>query len=427
MASMELSKSVVEALEPRAKPYIAYDAKLKGFGVRIMPSGAKSWIVEYRPGAGGRSVAKRRLSLGSTTLLTAAQARSKAKDHLASARLGDDPAALRSSERETPALSTVINEYLTHVEAKRAPGTARIYRHYLKFHVERQLGARKITTIEYTDLAKLHGRIGQKHPTTANRVIGALSSLFGFARKAGLVPGDFAPARGLDKFKEKARERYLTNEELQRLGTALREAETTGIPWVKAEAASKKHARRREHRLSVFSPFVTAAIRLLLFTGCRLREILNLQWVHVDLERGFLFLPASKTGKKTVILNASALQILSALPRLGPYVIPGANPSKARADLNKPWAAITHRAELAGVRLHDLRHTHAAVGAGGGLGLPVIGRLLGHSQPSTTQRYAHIDADPLRRASNMIGAEIAAAIGATKAEIMHLGQGGASR
>ena len=149
---------------------------------------------------------------------------------------------------------------------------------------------------------------------------------------------------------------------------------------------------------------------MLLFTGCRLREILHLRWEHVDFERGCLFLPDSKSGQKTVILNAPALAVLNALERVGPYVVPGNDPAQARHDLKRPWDAITKHVGLVGVRLHDLRHTYASVGASGGLGLPIIGRLLGHAQAATTARYAHLDADPLRRASEAIGGRIAAAL-----------------
>src|SRR5215475_1553433 len=150
-------------------------------------------------------------------------------------------------------------------------------------------------------------------------------------------------------------------------------------------------------------PFAAAAIRLLLFTGCRLREILHL-------ERGLLFLADSKTGRKTVILDAPARAVLSGLDRIGSYVVAGDDPEKPRADLKRPWEAVARRARLDAVRLHDLRHTYASFGAGGGLGLPIIGKLLGHTQPSTTQRYAHLDADPLRRASEDIAGRIAAAM-----------------
>jgi integrase len=168
---------------------------------------------------------------------------------------------------------------------------------------------------------------------------------------------------------------------------------------------------KQEHRFTKIGPFPAAALRLLLFTGCRLREILHLKWEQVDIERGLLFLPDSKTGRKTVVLNAPALALLADLDRIGPYVLPGDDPEKPRADLKRPWEAVSKRAGLDGVRLHDLRHTYASFGAGGGLGLPIIGKLLGHTQASTTQRYAHLDNDPLRRATEQIGARIAAAIG----------------
>jgi integrase len=151
-----------------------------------------------------------------------------------------------------------------------------------------------------------------------------------------------------------------------------------------------------------------------MFTGARLREILHLRWENVDLERGLLFLADSKTGKKTIILNAPAMEVLAGLRRLGAYVIASASVGTAnerpRHDLHRPWAAVAKRAGLEGVRLHDLRHTHASVGAGAGLGLPIIGRLLGHARPSTTMRYAHLADDPLRRASEAIGSTIAAAL-----------------
>jgi integrase len=163
---------------------------------------------------------------------------------------------------------------------------------------------------------------------------------------------------------------------------------------------------------------------LLIFTGARLREILGLKWNYVDFERGLLLLPDSKTGPKTIVLNAPALAILSELPRIGDFVIVGDNPDMPRHDLNRPWRLVSQRAGIDGVRLHDLRHTHASVGAGAGLGLPIIGKLLGHSQASTTQRYAHLDADPLRRASEHIAGHIAAAMGETvgaRAKILPFG------
>src|SRR4029077_3106040 len=188
-----------------------------------------------------------------------------------------------------------------------------------------------------------------------------------------------------------------------------------GLTYTVDETQPKaKHAPKEDNRRTVIGPHAAAALRLLIFTGARLREILHLKWDHIDFERGLLLLPTSKTGKKTIVLNAPALAILSGLPRAGDYVIAGTFPDQPRADLKKPWKAVSNRAGLTGVRIHDLRHTHASVGAGAGLGLPIIGKLLGHTQSATTQRYAHLDNDPLKKASEHIGSRLATAMGEVK-------------
>jgi integrase len=155
----------------------------------------------------------------------------------------------------------------------------------------------------------------------------------------------------------------------------------------------------------VTSPYVVAAIRLLVFTGARLTEILTLRWDQIDLERGFLNLADSKTGAKAVYLNAASRHLLATLPRMdgNPFVITGEREGKHLVNLEKPWRRIRQSAELSDVRLHDLRHSFASVGAGAGLGLPVIGALLGHAHAATTARYAHLASDPLQQTTDMIG------------------------
>jgi integrase len=319
----------------------------------------------------------------------------------------------------------VSEAYLADVFATKRSSTADLYAIYLRHHVAPELGSRKITAITRADVTKLHRQIGLTKKPTANRVLNTLSGVFAFAARMGMVSEGFNPARGVSKFAEEGRERFLSVDELARLGEALREAETVGIPWGPNPAKLVKHAPKAENRRVVLSPHVTGAIRLLLFTGCRLREILHLRWCDVDLERGLLFLPTSKTGKKTVVLSTPAVQVLNELPRLGAFVVPGekagTKDEAPRADLKRPWSLVATRAGLNGLRLHDLRHSFASVGAGSGLGLPIIGKLLGHSQPSTTAKYAHLDANPLRRASDAIASTIAAAMGeASSGEVVPL-------
>jgi integrase len=221
------------------------------------------------------------------------------------------------------------------------------------------------------------------------------------------------PAKGVERNREQRKERFLTTAELARLGDALREAETIGFSYeVDETKPNAKHAPKPENRRTVADPFAVAAIRLLILTGARLREILHAKWAEVDFERGMIFLPDSKTGRRPIYLSAAALAVLVGLPRIhgNPHLVAGAIEGKPRADLKKPWTAVQRAAGLEGVRLHDLRHSYASVGAGASLGLVVIGKLLGHSQASTTQRYAHLDSDPMRRAADTIGATISAAL-----------------
>ena len=210
-------------------------------------------------------------------------------------------------------------------------------------------------------------------------------------------PAGLTPRSASSDFTEAKRERFLGTEELKRLGETLRLAETEGLPWLlNANTRASKHLAKELNQRTVFAPEVALAFRLLLFTGARLREILHLEWAHVDLERGLLLLPDSKTGRKTIVLSAPALALLQEADRSSAFVVPGATQDQPRSDLKKPWRAIQQHSGLSGVHIHDLRHTFASVGAGSSLGLPIVGKLLGHSQSATTARYAHLDADPLR-------------------------------
>jgi integrase len=411
VATSQITKRLVDSLKPRQGEYFVWDGSLSGFGVRVQSTGAMSYVVKYRAGS-GRSAPTRRLTLAKAGTITPDEARTLAKKTLGSVAHGADPAAQRAADKRASTLAEVAEQFLTeHVEAKRSASSAKSYRDLLERLAIPELGKRKAEKITTAEIQRLHSK-HNRSPYQANRLLRVLSSLFSFAAKAHVVPVGFNPCRGIEHFPEEGRERYLTTPELAQIGEAIREAETRGLPYTVAKA---KHAPKEGNRRTVIGPHAAAALRLLIFTGARLREILHLKWEHVDFERGLLLLPTSKTGKKTIVLNAPALAVLNALPRTRRYVIAGSSVDSPRSDLKKPWKAVAARAGLTGVRIHDLRHTHASVGAGAGLGLPIIGKLLGHTQSATTQRYAHLDNDPLKKASEHIGSRLAAAMGEVKA------------
>ncbi len=416
MTSLKITKRAIDALAPDAKPFVAFDSDLAGFGVRVMPSGAMSYVVEYRPHGGGRGVSKRRLTIGRVGVLTPDQARRAAADTLAKVRLGGDPAASIMEKRRALTVAALCEAFeAEHLKAKVKSSTAGAHSLALA-RLKAAHGSIKAEALTRGHVAALHLRMGDT-PYAANRALAVWSKLYSWAGVRGIAPKGLNPARGIERYREQGRERFLTGEELARLGDALRLAETEGLAWDVDEAKpGAKYLPREKNRRRVLDPFAISAIRLLILTGARLREILHAQWNQVDWERGILYLAESKTGRKPIYLNAPAQAILVSLPRIdgNPHIIAGAKSGEPRADLKKPWEAVRRAADLDGLRLHDLRHSFASVGAGASLGLPIIGKLLGHTQPATTQRYAHLDADPMRRAVDTIGATIVAKMNGNK-------------
>jgi len=250
-----------------------------------------------------------------------------------------------------------------------------------------------VTAVSRADIDRLHKRLRQT-PYNANRVLSLLHRLFNVAEAWGWSGPGPNPCRHVERFKEEPRERYLSADELVRLGTALDELISEESLW----------------------PEAAAAIRLLLLTGARLNEILTARWEWVDADRRTIELPDSKTGKKTIFLSTAAVQVLNELKRQqrdpeSPFLLPGRSKGKPLNNLAKSWRRVCERAEIRGARLHDLRHTAASVAVARGGSLPIIGRLLGHRNPQTTQRYAHVDVDPALAIADEIGDAIGGALG----------------
>jgi integrase len=378
---VRITKRVVDGLSPGET---AWDAEFSGFGVRCQRrdkvyilktrvSGRQRWFTIGRHGAPW----------------TPETARREALSLLGSIARGDDPSTARERKTQSWTVKELIGLFLDeHVAPKRKPRTEVLYRDYLERLVLPRIGRRLVAEIKHADIARLHHE-WRETPYQANRIIAVLSKMFSFAEERELIPEGSNPCRRIEKYREEARDRFLTQAEISRLGDALIEAEDRGST----------------------SPHVIAAIRLLLFTGARLSEILTLRWEHVDLERSILFLPDSKTGRKAILLNSLACEVLSSLPRLAgnPWVIAGHKHGEHLVNLQKPWRAIRKRAGLEDVRIHDLRHTFASVAAASGASLPIIGKLLGHAQSATTERYAHLAADPVRLVGEQTGQRLAGA------------------
>jgi len=400
----QITKEAVDRLRPGETIWCV---KPRGFGVRRQRRDAV-YILKAR--VQGR---QRFMTIGvHGKPWTPETARRRAVELFGIIAAGGDPASERDAVKVAATLEIFFDRYLKeHAQPKKKPSSVADDERNFGNHIKPTLGHLRLRDVIPSDVVKLHVGM-QDRPIAANRCLALLSHMFTMAETWGVVPENTNPCRRIQRYREEVRERFLTTDELQRLGDALREAETVGLPWeFDVHKSGAKHLAKEANRRTIVSPHATAAIRLLLFTGARLREILGLRWEWIDLERGVVFLPDSKTGKKSIVLSAPATTVLCNIVRTGSYVIAGNDPEKPRADLKRPWEVIAKRAALCGIRIHDLRHSFASVGVGAGLGLPIIGKLLGHTQVQTTQRYAHLELDPVRRSADFIAVRLATAIG----------------
>ncbi len=390
---VKLTKRAIDGLTPAEKAYKAHDADLPGLSLRIYPTGRKAFYYRYRVG-GGRTAQIREPRIGDFGPLTADQARGIAKDWAAQVRHGGDPAGSRHALREAPTMNALFDRYMSdHARKHKKASSVAHDGRMIEKRLRPAFGPKKVGSVTRQQVRALHAKF-ESTPYEANRLLALMSKIFSFAADdLEWIDRGTHPVKGIKRFEEKKRRRYLSQQELARLGEALAKAESGELD-------------------KLISIYAVALIRLLILTGARRGDILSLRWDEVNFERGCLELSDSKTGEKEVFLPPAALQILADLPHVegNPHVIVGARQGAHLVNIKDPWAVIRGAAGLNDVRLHDLRHSFASVGARGGMSLPVIGALLGHRETATTARYAHLSDDPLRTAADAIGQEIADAM-----------------
>ena len=380
----KITKRAVDAIRAADTDQFIWDSELKGFGLKVTSAGSKIYILQYRKG--GRGSPTKRVTLGRHGALTPEQARKEAARLSGAIANGSDPAATRAAERIAPTVTALAQRFLAeHIATKTKQRTAAEYQRLIENTIVPSIGRKRVREVTRADISRLHHE-RRDTPYDANRALAVLSKMFTLAEKWGERPDGSNPCRHVERYAERKRERFLSPDEFGRLAEAL--------------------------RASARSPYIIAAIKLLIFTGARLSEILELEWEWIDFERGEARLPDSKTGAKTLHLPAPALAVLANLPRVegNPYVIVGQVSGARLINLEKPWRAIRMAAGLDDVRLHDLRHAFASVAASSGMGLPIIGKMLGHTQAATTHRYAHLASDPVKAAAATVANKIAEAM-----------------
>ena len=344
----------IAALKPRRSSYDIRDGKLKGFGVRVLPSGGKRFFVHCQ-----RRRERVWKIVGDADALNVGEARSLAAGTLAAIRRGE-PALPRPDETLFEAVAaTVFERY----ERRWKPGTLRANRYYLRNRILPHFEGRPVGEIDGRVVRNWFASM-RATPTTADRSLPVLSVIMREAERMGLRPEDSNPCRGIRRNRRKGRERFLSEQEIRRLSGAL-------------SARSGRY------------PEQVALVRLLLLTGCRKCELLTLRWS--DYREGHLFLRDSKTGPRTVWLSEPARRILDSIDRKSRWVFPARRGDRPRDRywLDRVWFALRAEAGLTGVRLHDLRHTYASHALRRGETVLAIGRLLGHANPETTLKYTH--------------------------------------
>lgn len=403
--SARLTKSVVDRAKPEQSDYFLWDNELKGFGIKISKGGRKSYVCKYRVG-NGRTAPTRRMTIGAHgSPWTVDQARAEARKLLGKVANGEDPAREKQDAKKQITVAQLCDLYLDQGIATKKASTIATDKGRIARHIKPLLGRKKVLDVTRADIKRfmqdvangktsadiktgLYGRaIVRGGKGTASRTVGLLGGIFSFAFDCGMIETN--PVRGIKRFADKKGDRYLSQQELVALGKALRDSLLDGL-----------------------NPQAIAILKLLIFTGARKGEIETLRWNEVDFDGGYLKLSDSKTGQKAIPLNAGALEVLAPIARVdgSPFVFPAHRGKGHYEGTPKVWRIVRSMAGIEDVRLHDLRHSFASIAVSGGASLPIIGALLGHTNSTTTQRYAHLHDDPLKAASEAVGNRIAASL-----------------
>ena len=403
-----LTKKSVNTLCPEDKAFTCWDTDINGFGVRVMPSGDKAFHVRYRIGKGrqGKQWPK---TIGKVGSISIDRARHIAMDWKAATAQGIDP--LKEQEQEaSQTFAKLAEDYLElHASKKRSGDEDKRYLEKVLLPLFKMM---LVSEIHHKDIQTLHHN-WRKKPFAANRIIALLSKMFAMAVKWEWIERN--PAKGIEKYPEEGRERYLSLDELNRVLVAMDAyAEAARVKYSDVESLRAKAAKLN-----------TYAIKLLMVTGARSGEVFAATWEQFDFENDNWEKPSSHTKQKKkhrIPLSPPALNLLQDLHHLsgdGEFLFPSYRSNTGHIyTVKKAWAQIRKAAGVEDVRVHDLRHSYAALLVSGGASLEMIGKLLGHTQAQTTHRYAHLMDDPLRQAASKAGAAVEAAGKGENAEII---------
>ncbi len=417
MQKTKLTTATVETSEPQAKPYTIWDIDLRGFGLRVFPSGKKSWIVKYRVG-GGREGQVRCPTISDATKMSAKDARTAAKAEMAAARLGRDLRGEQRAQRQEMTMTDLIDLYETegcvvqrgiNIGKPMKPLTKKYTLARLRHHVVPVLGKRRVSEVNAGEVEALYravtkGQTAKDEKTgvrtrvivkggdgAARKVVRDLSAVFSFALRRDLVKANPVATASVRKT-DNRRDRFLSPDEVKRLGDALTELEMKGA-----------------------NPKAINIIRLWVMTGCRRNEIAGLKWEEVDFANERLVLEESKTGRSVRPLAGPACALLRLLHKKAEsdavYVFPAEFGDGHYQGTKKIWAKAVDIAVIPDVTPHVLRHTLGSMAASSGESLLMVGALLGHSNARSTAIYAHVAHDPSRLAANRVVGDVAAALG----------------